>query len=889
MEFPLLTTKLFIPPPNPRRVVRQTLIDRLNIAVRPGVKLILVSAPPGFGKTTLLSEWVSQLQNNSVAWLSIDEADNQPDRFMEYLCAAIQTIHPDLAKAALTLLKSPLPSGSAYPFNVVVTTLINDLARYNHPISLVLDDYHLIESQEIHSLLGFLIENLPPLHCIVVATRTDPPFSLPRLRARGQVIEFRAQDLRFNTAEISAFLQLISGLEPPSATLNELEKQTEGWIAGLQLIALSTQGKRDLNALLSALSGSNRYILDYLIDEVLELQPPKVVSFLLRTSILKRMNAALCAFLCAEPDAQSILSLLETTNLFIVPLDSDREWYRYYHLFAEFLRNRLHQLSQKQQDNLETELHQKASVWLRDHGFRNEAIEHALLAQDFNLAADILEVFHPSTFSPGSNREVIQWLELIPEEYFLARPLLCLTEAWAYLFSGEHEIVTRRVNQALGQQENLTAQIEGEAATIIAYTCILQNDFSQAIQFAESALEKLPEREKFLRTIALLNLGMAQENFGSLSKAIEYYKLAHQLSQPIANQMLTVSTGSQLADAIFAQGNLDDAACIFQEIIDQLGESGQNLPMAGIVFSRLAQIHYEWNNLEIAEEFSHRTIELGKQWDSVDIVTIGLIFLAKIRLALRDPDEAHSTIKQAEKMVQEGNFLSPPSELVSAAHIARIMLSIGETESVESWLQAFQPESPSYSDFFRETQLATWVRIRLAQGKLDHVNDYLEQQLQAAISRGYGAQIVELLALKALLLDAQGRKNEALIVLSQALDAAQPQNFTRTFVNEGAPMVKILQRASEKGIQLEYVQSLLKQFPEESAPIISPVEMVEALSERELEVLQLIAAGYANQEIADKLIVAVSTIKTHINNIYGKLGVRTRLQAVERARSLKLI
>lgn len=888
MEFPLLNTKLFIPPPNPRRIARPTLIDQLNSAARPGVKLILVSAPPGFGKTTLLSEWVSQLQDSVVGWLSIDEADNQPVRFLEYLCAAIQSSNPELGKTTAVLLKSPIPTGADLPLTTIAATFINDLAASNQSITLVLDDYHLIESQEIHALLGFLIEKLPPLTRFVIATRSDPPFPLPRFRARGQIFELRAQDLRFNTSEMAAFLHLISGLDLPSATLRELEQQTEGWIAGLQLIALSTQGKRDLTSLLEALHGSNRYILDYLIDEVLELQPPHIVDFLLRTSILKRMSAPLCTAVSDNADAQKILNQLELANLFIVPLDSNREWYRYYHLFAEFLRNRLHHLSIEQQKPLERELHMKACLWYRDHGFQNEAVEHALLAKDYQLAADILEVIHKSLIFPGTNREIIHWLQQIPEDCFLTRPRLCLTEAWAYLFTSQQDVVQQRVNQALAQL-NLNSQIEGEAATILAYRSILNNDFPQAILFSETALQKLPESEEFLRTNVLLNLGMAYENSGFLAKAIQFYQQAYQLSLPTANQMLITSTGSQLADAIYAQGRLTEAVRIYQQILQQFGESSHKFPLAAMAYSRLAQIYYEWNDLESAEKYVQTTIELGQQWESVDIRSIGLIFLAKIRLAQNDYEEARRLILQAEQTSREGIVLSPPSTLVASAQIARVMLALGEKESVQVWIKNFQPEDTAVWDFFKELEVATWARIQFAQGNAAEVLPLLESQLQAALSHGYGAQVVELWALKALCLDAQGRKNEAIIVLSQALDAGRDEKYTRTFVDEGAPMAKLLQRALEKGAQLEYTQYLLSLFPHASSQAISPIEMVEPLSDREIEVLRLIASGCSNQEIAERLFVAVSTIKTHINNVYGKLGVRTRLQAVERARQQKLI
>ncbi|KPL79575.1 hypothetical protein ADN00_02530 [Ornatilinea apprima] len=888
MEFPLLSTKLFIPPPNPRRIARPTLIDQLNSAARPGVKLILVSAPPGFGKTTLLSEWVSQLQDSAVGWLSIDEADNQPVRFLEYLCAAIQSSNPELGKTTAVLLKSPIPTGADLPLTTIAATFINDLAASNQSITLVLDDYHLIESQEIHALLGFLIEKLPPLTRFVIATRSDPPFPLPRFRARGQIFELRAQDLRFNTSEMAAFLHLISGLDLPSATLRELEQQTEGWIAGLQLIALSTQGKRDLTSLLEALHGSNRYILDYLIDEVLELQPPHIVDFLLRTSILKRMSAPLCTAVSGNADAQKILNQLELANLFIVPLDSNREWYRYYHLFAEFLCNRLHHLSLKQQKPLESELHMKACLWYRDHGFQNEAVEHALLAKDHQLAADILEVIHKSLIFPGTNREIIHWLQQIPEDCFLTRPRLCLTEAWAYLFTSQQDVVQQRVNQALAQS-NLNSQIEGEAATILAYRSILNNDFPQAILFSETALQKLPESEEFLRTNVLLNLGMAYENSGFLAKAIQFYQQAYQLSLPTANQMLITSTGSQLADAIYAQGRLTEAVRIYQQILHQFGESSHKFPLAAMAYSRLAQIYYEWNDLESAEKYVQTTIELGQQWESVDIRSIGLIFLAKIRLAQNDYEEARRLILQAEQTSREGIVLSPPSTLVASTQIARVMLALGEKESVQAWIENFQPEDTAVWDFFKELEVATWARIQFAQGNAAEVLPLLESQLQAAIAHGYGAQIVELWTLKALCLDAQGRKNEALIMLSQALDACQDEKYIRTFVDEGAPMAKLLERALEKGMHLEYTQSLLSHFPLVSSQALSPMELVEPLSDREIEVLRLIASGCSNQEIAERLFVAVSTIKTHINNVYGKLGVRTRLQAVERARQQKLI
>ena len=907
MSTRLLTTKLFVPPPRPDLVPRPHLIQRLDAGLRLGHRLTLASAPTGFGKTTLLSDWLGQV-DRPATWLSLDDGDNDPARFLAYLLAALQRIDPTLGQTSQAILQTPQEP----PFEPLLTGLVNDIAETPEPFILVLDDYHVIESPPIHKVVSFLLDHLPSseqgMH-LVIATRADPPLPIARLRARGQLTELHLADLRFTPSEVATYLNDLKGLALSAEHVAALEQRTEGWIAGLQLAGLALRetlllhGHENAASFIEAFTGSQRYVLDYLTEEVLSRQSEDVRAFLLQTAVLDRLTGPLCdavRFGIAETSgsssgtavteqtgSQSLLEALEAANLFIIPLDEERRWYRYHHLFADLLRQRL----LRERAELVPELHRRASEWYEQNGLIPEAVSHALASGNLERAADLIEWIAWQTLIRGEIRTLRGWLGKLPVELTRSRPQVGVLYAWALAFSGESESIEPFL-QGVDMR-----QVPGEVAAVRAYVASLHDEMPQATELAHQVFEHLPERKWFSRGIAAMILGMAPLGSGDPAAAVQALSEAVGLSEAAGQTYLALIATAMLGEALQMQGRLREAAKAQRRALQLASEKGDRpVPFVGIAHVGLSRLLYEWDDLDGAMRHAERGIELSRLGGLVEAIPAGLLILAQVHLARGQPDQAARLIQDTEQAAQRYE-----NEYVMARAAAlRIRLWISSRDRVPPDRRAQHlPDTTGGPNYLRELARIAQVRELMASSLAAAPNqgtgvrkalELLQQLREAAMSAGRVENTIEILVLQALALQMEGDADQALSALKHALSLAEPEGHVRTFVDEGEPMGRLLRRALSQGIAPGYVSRLLAAFGESARPELPAAQaLAEPLTERELDVLRLIAAGLSNREIAQELFIAVSTVKSHINHIYGKLDVRSRTQAVAKAQKLDLL
>lgn len=878
---PILATKLYIPPSRPKLVLRPRLIERLNDGLHR--KLTLISAPAGFGKTTLISEWVAGCERQA-AWLSIDEGDNDPIRFLAYFVAALQTIAANIGGGVLGVLQSSQPP----PTESILTALLNEITTVPDDFTLVLDDYHAIDAKPVDDVLTFLLEHLPPQMHLVISTREDPHLPLARLRVRSQLTELRATDLRFTPTEAAGFLNQVMGLDLSAENIAALDTRTEGWIAGLQLAAISMQGHKDSTSFIKSFNGSHHFVMDYLVEEVLQQQPESVQTFLLRTSILDRLCGSLCDAVLLDPSAagQETLEYLQQANLFIVPLDNERCWYRYHHLFADLLRQRLSQSatsSTGDEGKGVAEYHIRASQWYEDNGLELEAFQHAAAANDIDRAARLVEGKGMPLHFRGAVAPVLHWLESLPKVVLDARPSLWVMYASALSMSGQLTGVEPKLQAAeaalQGAEPNdKTRNLIGHIAAIRALLAAVQNQVEAIIAQSHRALEYLHPDNLAVRTATIWKLGIAYQLQGDRVAAGRAYTEAISISRASGNIIITISATTGLGNVQETENQLYLAAATYQRVLQMVDEPKQ--PAAYEAHLGLARIFYQWNDLDAAEQHGQQSAQLARQIENTDRFVASEVFLARLKLARKDVAGAAAILAQTDQLARQHNFMYRMPDVAAAQVLT--LLHQGNLTAAAHLTQTY--ELP-----------ISQARVYLTQGNTSAALVVLEPLYRQVEAKGLEDERLKVMVLQAVALHAHGKKDKAAQLLGDALALAEPGGFIRIFVDEGVPMVRLLSETAAQGIMPDYIGKLLAVFEAEEQKsgdksYLSPAQpLVEPLSQRELEVLQLIAQGLSNHEISERIFLALDTVKGHNRRIYGKLQVQRRTEAVARARELGLL
>lgn len=912
MSVSLLQTKLYAPLSHSNLVRRPRLIEKLTEGSTS--RLTLISAPAGFGKTTLVSEWLAQGQQGA-GWLALDEDDNDIVRFLTYVVTALRSAGDhDAGEGALALLQAPQP----VPLRSILGTLAQELSsRYVRRV-LVLDDYHVISAATIHEAVAFLLEHVPDLHWTII-TRSDPPLPLARLRARRQLVEIRAADLRFTLAETTDYFSGVMQLALTGDSVQELERRTEGWVTGLHLAGLALQSSTDRAAFVHEFSGSHRYIVDYLVDEVLHGLPQHVQAFLLQTSILDRFCAGLCAAVVREeggradrsaPEvsgisaavAQDRLEAIENANLFLIALDDVRCWYRYHHLFGDLLRQRLHR-----QRNWDTALlHQRAAHWFAEQDLVEEAVRHAVAAEDFVFAADLLEQRSEVMWTQGGFAVLQHWLSALPDAVKQDRPRLLLAHAWAEFLTDsslalvdarlrEAEVAIQRLEKDTPSSVDSMGELLGVVAAIRAAQQSKEEAAAPTIAYAQQALALLPVRSERWRSVALLCLGFAYEMDGATRPAIATLEEAIQLCRRIGNDYSATVGSMALARTQMVHGQLRAAEAIYSSSLAKAQQRGMGkLPITAQAHVNLGRLYYEWNKLEAAAEQLWLGVERmhgqGGSWLQFEV----FLLLARLEQARGKLADAQLLLQRAEQAATTIPF--GWTRAATTAAMVRARLALGETEGARAWLAAVRPAAGDHLDRVREAEHLIAVRVLLALGQADEALALAAYAVKTAGEAERWKAVVEANLLAAHASAAQGQEVQSCVWLQRALALAEPQGYVRTFVDEGQAMYELLAhcRYKDEGARLqEYRTQLIAAFGKHSGEsAVRPAQaggLVEPLSARELELLQLVGAGYSNQEIADELVITLGTVKSHLNHIFAKLGVEGRLRAVNRARELALI
>jgi LuxR family maltose regulon positive regulatory protein len=916
MSLELLSTKLFTPPVRKNLVPRPRLTEQLSKGLE--CKLTHISAPPGFGKTTLVSEWVASCKR-PVAWLSMDEGDNDPVRFLSYLVAALQTIKAGIGEGVSAVLQSPQPP----PTEAILTALLNEITTIPDNFIFVLDDYHVIDSQPVDNVLTFLLEHLPPRMHLVIATREDPHLPLARLRARGQLIELRAANLRFTPAEAAEFLNQVMDLNLSAEDVAALEARTEGWIAGLQLAAISMQGRSDTASFIQAFTGSHRFVLDYLVEEVLKHQPEPVRSFLLQTSILDRLCAPLCNAVTEREVSKEMLDVLERSNLFLIPLDDQRQWYRYHHLFAEVLQARL---LDEQPDQVFS-LHQRASEWYEHNDSVADAIRHALAAKDFERAATLIELAVPKM---RRNRQEathteLGWLKALPNELVHFRPVLNIAYAYALFGDGELETIETRLRDAEWWLDPTTdtagmvvvdkeefRRLPGMIGLLRAAQALARDDMLEAAKNARRVLDLAPEDAHLMLGGAASVLGLAAWANGNLDAArrmtvdgMENVRLAGYISSAIGGSIV-------LADIQIAQGRLHEAMTTYERGLQWATAAGAPIMRgAADMHVGMSALHCEHNDLKTATQHLLTSQALGDLAGLQQNPYRWCAAMARIRKAQGDLDGALDLLDQAERLY-DGNF-SPNIRPVATRKV-RVWVVQGRLGEAMGWARTQGLSVENELSYLHEFDHITLARVLLARYQSDCANrsfletmGLLDRLLKAAQEGGRQGSVIEILVLQAIALHMQGDLPASLKPLQLALTLAEPEGYVRMFMDEGPPMAQLLLEAASRGIMPSYIGKLLAAFESEkrksddqsplpaTQPLIEPDArpaksmLIEPLSQRELKILQLIALGLSNREIAERLFLALDTVKGHNRIIFDKLQVQSRTEAVARARELGLL
>ncbi|MBK7318822.1 LuxR C-terminal-related transcriptional regulator [Candidatus Villigracilis affinis] len=905
----IIKTKINLPVLRRNLVLRKRLLTLLSEKIKQGHKLTLISAPAGFGKTTLVSEWIASGEIPA-AWISLDENDSDPSRFLTYLIAALQTLIFGVGDGVLAALQSSQPVAA----KDLLTTLLNELSSIEDGFILVLDDFHAIDSKAVDDLLAFLVDHMPPQMHLVITTREDPFLPLARLRARNQLTEIRAAELRFTQSEAADFLNQVMGLNLSAENIAALEARTEGWVAGLQLAALSMQGKADATEFIHSFSGANQFVLDYLLEEVLQKQSESLQGFLLRTSILDRLSGSLCDALWQgeQNSAQEILEQLERANLFVISLDDERRWYRYHHLFRDLLRQRL---SQKHSKEEIAHIHIRASEWFEQNGDIGEAFHHAVSAADFDRAARLLETSWQAMDESFQTGTWLGWVNQLPLSVRRVRPVLLTQMGWAYMDAGNAEAseaslrdaetcLKRPLDELVIVEAEQFRTLPARIAFARAYNAQTQNRFDDVVRYVETALDIIPHEDQYMQAQASSILSTTYWASGELDKSFELMSNWVNAAQQAGNIVFAVAASFGKADILITQGRLRDAMQVYQTALSLATEHGAEQHTAHHHLG-LGLLHHEMGEDERAAHHLQKAFELGRQTTIADWAYRKSLAQAYLKESEGDHDAALDLLDEAQRYYVRTPI---PNLRPVDAMKARIYLQQDRLDKAQAWAAKSGLSLLETPDYLHEFERLTLAKIALAEYQHDqneqHILDVLkllEGQLKLAQKQNRLHSQIEILVLQAFALQAKGESAQAISSLEKALSLAEPEGYLRIFVNEGEflrLLILDVRSAIEKSpyFLFGYVEKLLAEFPQptelqiQKSKFENPKpELIDPLSDRELEVLRLIAQGLSNQEITQKLVVTLSTVKGHNLRIFAKLQAKSRTEAVARARELGLL
>jgi LuxR family maltose regulon positive regulatory protein len=856
-------------------------------------KLTLISAPAGFGKTTLLVDWIHR-HKIPTAWFSVDKGDNDPLHFLAYVIMGLQSLEAGTGEAALKMLQSPQPP----PIEPILINLINDISLISKDFVLILDDYHLVDISPIHDMLAFLLENLPEQMHMIIATRADPPLPLARVRSQNLLTELRAADLSFTDDETVDLFSKNLDMQLSARDIQLIETRTEGWAAGLQLAALSLQGRKDASDFIQGFKGDNRYIADYLTEEVLNRQPEQLRNFLLQTSILERLYGPLCDTVTEQENSRQVLETLDKANLFVIPLDDERCWYRYHHLFGDLLKQRL----RSHHKDLVPELHHRASQWLAENGFKNEAVDHAFFAQDYDGAVELIEEIAEIDWDRARESRLLQWFKKLPDEKINANPKLGIFYARELFKSGYMDDTEKRLQAAEQMLETIStgdlnkAGFRGRIAVIRAYMSTRTGDLSSTIDLSRQALELLPQRDLNWRSVAATLLGMGYGP-GRLVEQQQSFSEAMEISKAAGNIYYHTFAGSCLASALVQGGRLTEAKDFIRQMLNLAIENGiEQTGIGGSLYGNLGMVLCEWGDFNEGIPLIHKGIELSEL--GRDPVLVAVCQLSLLRALIYQMDFA-GVLKVMENLnTLAGNFVLPSwiSNVISAFNVFG-WLGSGNLDTALKWAKESGLSADDEPASLHEVEYIALAHILIAQNKLDEADQLLQRLIRNATTGGRVYVLIEMRLWRVLIFTLKTDTAAALAELKLALSLAEPGGFIMIFVSKGNHVAELLEEIlkvkkrdhdpAKAGFSLSYAQKIRSAFKAVKPPKIEG--LMDPISERELEVLQLIAAGLSNREIADKLFISLNTVKTHTKNLNSKLDVKSRTQAVARAKELGLL
>lgn len=882
----VLSTKLSIPPIHSELVPRPRLIKRLH-GGRKG-RLTLVSAPAGFGKTVLTTSWVKE-SREPVGWLSLDKEDNDPLRFLSYLLRALPVAGDTIDDGAIDGLAGQPPPA----LSELLGKTINQIAAHQTPFLLVLDDYHVIQDETIHGLMQYWLEHQPdPMHLVIV-TRTDPPWMLARLRARGELNEVRSRELRFTLQETSTFLRRVMKIDLSAEQIASLDNRLEGWIAGLQLLAVSLQGRRDIDGFIQSFSGSHRYVFDYLMEEVLQQQPADIEDFLIQTSILQQLNASLCVAVTGISDSHQILIELEQSNLFLLPLDEEREWYRYHHLFAELLQGRLAHVYPHKVAGL----HSRASTWFEQHAFLERAVIHAVLAGNFNRAAFLVAQNALAMIDRPGLKNIARQMDALSSDVLQRQPWLRVALAWVTLYLGRLGSATlhlQAASQALTHLDDKRLaeekHIRGHLAAVNSYVLAFQGEMGPAVKSATTALDLLPQEDGAARGMSAMILGTALRWQGDLAGAEEALLRSRAINRSAGNNHVMVFTECSLAEVQIQQGRLRQAALTIARVLEQQdsqqkGDPNRRFSGKGLAYARLSTLELEWDRLDAASNLAQKGLDNARYWGQMDVLITCHLNLATVLQAKGEIEAAAAEIERAKQLAAA---VSPWYQAYAGVFEAELWLANNELDKASWWAEKSNLRHDDEPDLKQISGYLTLARVLIAQGNPSQATSLLARLRTVAESSGAIGYVIEAGVLQAVAWQTENEDASALTALEKALSLAEPEGYVHTFIKHGNAMAKLLRNAVAAGIATTYSTGLLAALENRSRYEVptDPLQL-DLLTDREMMVLRLLATNLSIPEIAGELGIAPSTVRTHVKNIYSKLDVHSRFEAVTKASESK--